>query len=70
MNHSLICVHCGTMVGVETRTDPVRTPLVTHLAALHGEMVGSGDLPRWAELLEHFRVVPRRLPSGPRVVQA
>ena len=73
MNRSLICVHCGTTVGVQTGSEPVgrvRRPLVAHLTRVHREVVVFDPLPRWAVLLEHFRVVPLRYPSSPRVVQA
>ena len=72
MNRSLICVHCGTVVGVETGTEPVGgagRPLVAHLVSSHHEVVVF-DPPRWAVLLEHFRVIPVHHPSSPRVVQA
>jgi hypothetical protein len=58
MNHSLICVHCGTTVALEPRTDRGGTGLLAHLFSLHRELVAAGATPRWAELLEHFRIVP------------
>ena len=72
MNRSLVCVHCGTTVGVETGPDPMGRagrPLVAHLMMVHREIVVF-DPSRWAVLLEHFRVVPLRYPSSPQVVQA
>ena len=57
MQRSLICAHCGTVVGLETRPDPVRTLLFAHLEAIHHELVAF-DEPRWAALLEHYFVVP------------
>jgi len=64
MNRSLICIHCGTTVGLETRADPVGARLLTHLLSLHRELVAFDSLPRWAALLEHFRVVPRQVGSA------
>ena len=63
MNRSLICIHCGTTVGLETRTDPIGVGLLNHLLSLHSELVTFEDVPRWAALLEHFRVVPRHVGS-------
>ena len=60
MNRSLICIHCGTVLGVDTGADPLgraERPLVTHLVSSHREVVVF-DPPRWAVLLEHFRFVP------------
>ena len=71
MNRSLVCVHCGKTLGLETRTNRVGIPLIDHLADLHRELLSLGERPiRWAVLLEHFRVVPLRYPASPRVVLA
>ena len=70
MNRSLVCVHCGTTVMLETRARPLRTPLAAHLPALHDRLMAFDELPRWAALLEHFRVVPPRHPVIPSVVRA
>ena len=59
MKRSLVCVHCGTVLGLETRTDRAGTGLLAHLLGLHRELGATDVLPRWAQLLEHFRVVPR-----------
>ena len=70
MNRSLVCVHCGKTLGLETRANPVG-PLIDHLAELHRELSCLDEPPiRWAVLLEHFRVVPLRYPASPRVVLA
>lgn len=68
MNRSVVCVHCGGVVRLETRMDPVGTRLLAHLVELHRERVAFEALPRWTELLEHFRVVPRQAPSVPSIV--
>ena len=70
MMHSLICSHCGKVVGIETRQALTRTPLVAHLTALHREVAAFDALPRWAQLLEHYWVVPPHSPLMPRVLQA
>ncbi|MGD9764988.1 MAG: hypothetical protein AB7V27_14880 [Candidatus Binatia bacterium] len=70
MNRSLICVHCGSFVVLETGSDRFGTRLLTHLVGLHGGLVSFDALPRWAELFEHFRVVPQHYPSVPRVLHA
>jgi hypothetical protein len=70
MNRSLVCIHCGTKVGLETRTDPGGAGLAAHLTNAHRELVAPNDLPRWAVLFEHFRVVPLHYPSTPRIMQA
>ena len=68
MNRSLVCVHCGKTLGLETRTNPVG-PLIDHLVELHRELPSLGERSmRWAVVLEHFRVVPLRYPASPRVV--
>jgi hypothetical protein len=58
MDHSVACVHCGTPVLLETRIDPTGTRLLAHLLARHPDRVLFDGLPRWDQLLEHFRVVP------------
>jgi hypothetical protein len=63
MKHSLICVHCGTAVSLEPRPDPVVMRL--HISNAHCELVTSEPVPRWAELLEHFFVLPLRAISLP-----
>jgi hypothetical protein len=63
MKHSLICVHCGTAVPLQPRPDPVTMRL--HLSTAHCELVTAGPVPRWAELLEHFFVLPLRTISLP-----
>jgi hypothetical protein len=65
MKRSLICVHCGTAVAVEPRRDPVRTRLGAHLLNAHCELAVFEQVPRWAELLEHFFVLPLRTRSLP-----
>jgi hypothetical protein len=71
INRSLVCVHCGTTLGLETGACPSGMPLIDHLAELHRELLSLGETPmRWAVLLEHFRVVPLRYPASPRVVLA
>jgi hypothetical protein len=71
MNRSLVCIHCGTMLGLEAPTNRPGMPLIDHLAGLHRELLAFGEVPtRWAVLLEHFRVVPVRYPASPRVVLA
>ena len=67
MMRSLVCVHCGLTVELEIHTQPVDTPLSNHLRVLHRDVVEGAPL-RWAGLLEHFRVVPSRYLSIPRVV--
>ena len=69
MHHSLICVHCGTTVVLETEIDRVGKPFRTHLINLHRELLAVDERGRWADLLEHFRVVPDHFPVMPRVVQ-
>jgi len=63
MTRSLECVHCGTVLAVETRADRPATGLLAHLQRLHGELLGFQRVPRWAELLEHFRVIPSAISS-------
>jgi hypothetical protein len=55
------------MVGLEPRTDAQQTRLFAHLEGLHHDLVGDGSR-RWAALLEHFFVVPSRMPASPRVL--
>ena len=69
MNRSLVCIHCGTMVGLETRTDPGGAGLAAHLTNVHRELVAPNAL-RWAIFFEHFRVVALHYPSTPRIMQA
>ena len=72
VKRSLVCVHCGTVVGLavrEVRMESVASPLATHLAGVHAGLLGFGELPRWAVLLEHFRVVPLQAAVSPRVMQ-
>jgi hypothetical protein len=66
MYRSVMCAHCGTVVALEPRTDPVGTQLQIHLRAVHREVVSSEELPRWAQLLEHFFVVPSRVDEAAR----
>ena len=63
MKRSLICVHCGTAMSLEPRPDPVTMRL--HLANAHFEVVVFERAPRWADLLEHFFVLPLRTSSLP-----
>jgi hypothetical protein len=67
MNRALTCVHCGTLVAVETRDDVMR--LRAHLVRLHTEIVALEALSQWAELIEHYRFVPLQDAILPRVVQ-
>jgi hypothetical protein len=59
MSRSVICAHCGIMVALEPRTDRIGSRLSVHLLGVHREVVGAGELPRWAQLFEHFFFVPR-----------
>ena len=70
MTRSLLCAHCGTTIALETRTDPIGTRLLVHLLDLHGEIVAFDGLPRWAELLHHYFVLPSVEVAMPSVVQA
>ena len=58
MHRSVMCGHCGTLVALEPRVDPVGAQLRMHLRVVHREVLPSEALPRWAELFEHFFVVP------------
>lgn len=61
MSRGLECIHCGATMTVNPRLGGSTVGLVAHLSIFHGE-VGLLDVaPRWAELLEHFRIVP---PAG------
>jgi hypothetical protein len=60
MTHSLTCVHCGTTIALETHRDRGGTRPRAHLLSVHREILAVDGLPRWAELLQHFFVVPRR----------
>ena len=54
MSRSVICAHCGTVVALEPRTDRIGTRLSVHLRGVHREVVAPDELPRWAQLFEHF----------------
>ena len=66
MNRSLVCVHCGCTVGLEPQSDPIAAVLSAHLILVHPEVVDRVAEPRWAKLLEHFRIGPLDGPSIPR----
>jgi hypothetical protein len=58
MSRSVICAHCGTVVTLEPRTDRTgKTRLSMHLRG-HREVSVADELPRWAQLFEHFFFVP------------
>jgi len=67
MNRSLVCVHCGERLDVQRRPDVVH--LRTHLVWRHAEALQLAELSRWAELLEHYRVLPLRASALPGVLQ-
>ena len=58
MSRTLVCVHCGSSVALESAAETDGTRPLAHLLGLHGELLLAFDeLPRMAELLEHFRAV-------------
>jgi hypothetical protein len=58
MNRSVICAYCGTVVVLEPRTDGAgKIRLSMHLRG-HREVSVADELPRWAQLFEHFFFVP------------
>ena len=61
MDRTVVCAHCGTVIALEPRADPRGAGLLGHLRVVHREVVGGDDRPRWAELFEHFFVVPQRV---------
>ena len=61
MSRTVICAHCGTVVALEPRTDRIGTRLSVHLRGVHREVVAADELPRWAQLFEHFFFAP---PAG------
>jgi hypothetical protein len=63
MKRSLICVHCGAAMSLEPRPDPVTMRL--HLSNVHCEIAAFGQALRWADLLEHFFVLPLQTSSLP-----
>ena len=69
VKRSLVRVHCGAVIGLavcEVRMESVASPLATHLASVHAGLLGFGELPRWAVLLEHFRILPLHAAASPR----
>jgi hypothetical protein len=56
MNRSLVCTYCGLQVKLEAPSDLIQ--LRAHLRRLHTERVKPQDVSRWAQILEHFSVVP------------
>lgn len=64
MSRFVICAHCETILAVEPRADRTGTRLSVHLRG-HGVVGAADDLPRWAQLLEHFFFVP--LAAMPRL---
>lgn len=67
--HSLGCVHCDIIVALEIRRVAAGTILIDHLVSVHGNLVAIDHPLRWDGLLEHYRVVPPRYPSMPRVLE-
>lgn len=57
MSHFVICAHCETVLTLEPRSDRAGTRLSVHLRG-HRVVGAADDLPRWAQLLEHFFFVP------------
>ena len=53
MTRSVICAHCGTVVEFEPRTDRTGMPLSMHLRG-HRAVSAADEVPRWAQLFEHF----------------
>ena len=58
MSRFVICAHCGTVVALEPRTDRTGTRLSMHLRR-HLAVSTAEELPRWAQLFEHFFFDPR-----------
>ena len=54
----MTCVHCGAPVLLETHINPAGTRLLAHLLALHCDLALFDSLPRWDQVVEHFRIVP------------
>jgi hypothetical protein len=52
------CVHCGAVVTLEPRGDGGGAELRAHLGSVHAGLVTVPQARRWAELLEHFFVIP------------